>query len=74
MGEAGRRGVHFRGGVWEGVSGVVRGNQPSGYHQHTVRFRKESASLLEDCEASSSQKEDREQQRASSLNIVLFPI
>lgn len=54
-------GCNFRDGVWEGMSGVVRGNQPSGYHQHTMRFPKESASLLEDCEASSSQKEEGEQ-------------
>lgn len=65
---------NVRDGVWEGVSGAVRGNQPSGYHQHTIRFLKGSASLLEDCEASSSPKEEREQQRASSLNVVLFPI
>ena len=65
---------NVRDGVWEGVSGVVRGNQPSGYHQHTIRFLKESASLLEDCEASSSPKEEGEQQRVSSLNTVLFPI
>lgn len=54
-------GFNFRDGVWKGMSGVVRSNQPSGYHQHTMRVPKESASLLEDCEASSSQKEEGEQ-------------